>query len=45
MFIVQAQFASPSLSSGNGTWLGGPQSALSGTYNGQPKTVLLKLST
>lgn len=38
--IPQAQ-----LTSLGSPWLGGPQAALSGTYNGQDKTVLLKLST
>ena len=41
---MQPQFVSPGLAPTNGTWLGGPQSSLSGIYNGQQKTVLLTLS-
>jgi hypothetical protein len=41
---MQAQFANPGLAPANGTWLGGPQASLSGSYNGQQKTVLLTLS-
>lgn len=41
---MQGQFASSTLAPTNGTWLGGPQASLSGSYNGQQKTVLLTLA-
>jgi hypothetical protein len=42
--FAQAQLASPAFGA-NGSWAGSPQAALTGSYNGQQKTVLLKIDT
>ena len=40
----QAQLASP-IFGANTSWVGAPQAALTGTFSGQQKTVLLELDT